>query len=306
MPNSPRRPREEFLSKRIPGAQFLDLDEVASPHELGLKHMMPQERVFADACGMTIYDSQGVFSSPRALFMFRTFGHQRSSILDGGLPAWIEKGYPVESGAVLAVTAAEYSTPTLQVEALRSRYLDFFNERYFTEESPLDYDQIVANSDAVNAAFEQADLVLDARSLGRYTGRDPEPRPGLSSGHIPNSLSLPFNLFLRQNSRSDGTTYTTFLPPQDLRGALEKAVGLERAQKIIDSTIPVTTTCGSGMTAGILWLGLKLLGAARVSLYDEASLQEYSRYSPFDPALTIIQSWTGYAMRPTSKIEKSL
>lgn len=54
MPNSPRKGLPEFLSKRIPGAQFLDLDEVASPHDLGLKHMMPTERVFADACGESI------------------------------------------------------------------------------------------------------------------------------------------------------------------------------------------------------------------------------------------------------------
>ena len=52
MPNSPRNAREEFLSKRIKGANFLDLDEVSSPNDLGLKHMMPEERVFADACGM--------------------------------------------------------------------------------------------------------------------------------------------------------------------------------------------------------------------------------------------------------------
>lgn len=52
MPNSPRRPNEEFQKKRVPGAQFLDLDEVASPHELGLKHMIPSGRQFADACGI--------------------------------------------------------------------------------------------------------------------------------------------------------------------------------------------------------------------------------------------------------------
>jgi thiosulfate/3-mercaptopyruvate sulfurtransferase len=51
MPNSGRNPKDEFTAKRIPGAQFLDLDEVASPHHLGLKHMMPQEHMFADACG---------------------------------------------------------------------------------------------------------------------------------------------------------------------------------------------------------------------------------------------------------------
>ncbi|KAG6902817.1 hypothetical protein C0995_011304 [Termitomyces sp. Mi166 len=258
MPNSPRQPRQEFISKRIPGARFLDLDEVSSPHELGLKHMMPEERVFADACEkfgieketyVVIYDTHGIFSSPRALFMFRTFGHQRSSILDGGLPAWLAGGFSVESGALSPITATKYPTPTLQIEALRS------------------YEQIVANSTA--EASDQTDLVLDARSHGRYSGFDPEPRPGLSSGHIPHSFSLPFNLFLRQISGTDGTTYTTFLPPEEIRRALEQAVGLERADLIIRGSIPVTTSCGSGMTACILWLGLKLLGVERISLYDE-------------------------------------
>ena len=55
MPNSPRRPLLEFQAKRIPGARFLDLDEVASPHKLGLKHMMPSERLFADACGLFFF-----------------------------------------------------------------------------------------------------------------------------------------------------------------------------------------------------------------------------------------------------------
>jgi len=54
MPNSPRNARNEFLQKRIPGAQLLDLDEVASPHELGLKHMMPSPGTFAKACGMIV------------------------------------------------------------------------------------------------------------------------------------------------------------------------------------------------------------------------------------------------------------
>lgn len=54
MPDSPRKPYEEFLAGRIPGAQFLDLDQVASLHELGLKHMMPPSRVFANACGTIV------------------------------------------------------------------------------------------------------------------------------------------------------------------------------------------------------------------------------------------------------------
>ncbi|KAF8624890.1 hypothetical protein AX15_005758 [Amanita polypyramis BW_CC] len=276
MPNSPRNAYEEFLSRRLPRAQFLDLDEVANPHELGLKHMMPSGRTFADACEkfdiepsshVLLYDSHGVFSSPRALFMFRSFGHVKSSIINGGLPSWRSEGLEVEEGTPSQVEKATYPTPVLNTNAIRS------------------YEQVVANSVLDPATDPVAELVLDARPRGRYLGTDPEPRPGLSSGHIPYSLSLPFNVFLKKHAGEDGNEYTTLLQPSDLRKALEGSVGVERADAAISGKIPVVTSCGSGMTAGILWLGLKILGAEKIGLYDE--------------------SWTGYAMRSTSKIEKS-
>ena len=104
----------------------------------------------------------------------------------------------------------------------------------------------------------------------RYTGADPEPR-GLPSGHIPYSFSLPFSAFLRKNpDHHPGATFTTFLPPNDLRRKLEDAVGTEYARLILEGQRLVTTTCGSGMTAGILWLGLKLINETTpVALYDE-------------------------------------
>jgi thiosulfate/3-mercaptopyruvate sulfurtransferase len=104
----------------------------------------------------------------------------------------------------------------------------------------------------------------------RYTGADPEPR-GLPSGHMPHSFSLPFNAFLQKNSgHHSGATFTTFLPPKELRRNLEDAVGTEYARLILDGQRRVTTTCGSGMTAAILWLGLKLINETTpVALYDE-------------------------------------
>lgn len=276
MPNSPRNPKAEFTSKRIPGAQLLDLDEVASPHELGLKHMMPSSEVFAKACSqlgispsshVVIYDSQGVFSSPRALFMFRAFGHEKSSILNGGLPQWIDEGLPLEPESPSQPKVAEYPTPTFHPEVIRG------------------YEEVVANSAFDPKTNVHAELVLDARSKGRWDGVDPEPRPGLSSGHIPNSISLPFNLFLQKHTGQNGSEYTTILSPAEIRQVLEDTVGAEEAEDIIAGERSVVTSCGSGMTAGILWLGLQLLGARKVALYDE--------------------SWTGYAIRPTSKIEKS-
>jgi len=273
MPNSTRKPLLEFKSKHIPGAHFLDLDKVASPNKFGLTHMMPSARTFADACEtfgihpdshVVIYDTHGVFSSPRALFMFRAFGHQKSSILDGGLPRWEAEGFETAGSPPTGEKKSTYPTPVYDEAAVRS------------------YEQVVANSLLDPASNPAAELVVDARSRGRFRGTDPEPRPGLSSGHIPRSFSLPFSEFRKTHKAPE---YTTFLSAPDLRQALENAIGAEQAQLVLTGKRPITTTCGSGMSAAILWLGLKLLGASNVALYDEA--------------------WAGYARRPNSRIEKS-
>ncbi|KAJ7932638.1 Rhodanese-like domain-containing protein [Mycena leptocephala] len=277
MPNSTRVALAEFRAKRIPGSKFLDLDEVASHHELGLKHMLPSEEVFARACEklgvgpasrVVMYDSHGVFSSPRALWMFKSFGHRNTAILDGGLPRWEAEGFPLENDPPrIGIEDEKYPIPTLDSKAVRS------------------YDQIVSNSALIPFQTPDAELVLDARSRGRYLGTDPEPRPGLSSGHIPNSLSLPFNLFLQNNIAKDGSSYTTFLSEQQLRTAVVDALGPEKANSVFNGDVSVIASCGSGMTAAVLWLGLQLLGVKQVSIYDE--------------------SWTGYSLRPSSKIVKS-
>jgi thiosulfate/3-mercaptopyruvate sulfurtransferase len=108
-------------------------------------------------------------------------------------------------------------------------------------------------------------------SVCRFIGLDPEPRVGLSSGHIPHSFSLPFNAFLQTNPTPNSEkTFTTFLSPNELRRKLVGAVGTEYARLILEGKRGVTTTCGSGMTAGVLWLGLKLINeSTSVSLYDE-------------------------------------
>ena len=107
---------------------------------------------------------------------------------------------------------------------------------------------------------------------GSFLGIDPEPRPGIPSGHIPNSYSLPFDHFLEKHTTPDGSaTYTTLLPTTGIRRALVDAVGTETAESIIKGEKPIITTCGSGMTACIVWLGLKLLGVENIALYDEVS-----------------------------------
>jgi thiosulfate/3-mercaptopyruvate sulfurtransferase len=109
--------------------------------------------------------------------------------------------------------------------------------------------------------------ILDARSAGRFAGTAPEPRPGISSGHMPGAIPVPF-LELTQDCRM-----------KDADGL--RAVFAAKGVKLDE---PVTTTCGSGVTAAVIALGLEIAGATQVSLYDG--------------------SWAEYAQRPEAVIEK--
>ena len=88
---------------------------------------------------------------------------------------------------------------------------------------------------------------------------------------MPNSLSLPFNLFLQKNVSKEGVEFTTVLPPAEIRQAIEEAIGPDQVEDVLSGQRSVVTSCGSGMTAGVLWLGLQLIGAKNVALYDEVS-----------------------------------
>jgi thiosulfate/3-mercaptopyruvate sulfurtransferase len=110
-----------------------------------------------------------------------------------------------------------------------------------------DKDQLISN---MKSGREQ---VLDARARGRFEGSAPEPRPELRPGHIPGSLNLPFTELLEPDSQ-------TMRPTEDLRARFQ-AAGLEIAA-------PVVTTCGSGITAGVLALALHLTGHRDVAVYD--------------------------------------
>lgn len=91
----------------------------------------------------------------------------------------------------------------------------------------------------------------------------------MSSGHIPHSFSLPFNNFLTSTTAPDGTKYTTFKQPSDLDKEIGDILGTEFTKQVKAGERSIITTCGSGMTAGGLWLGLRLLDVKKIGLYDE-------------------------------------
>jgi thiosulfate/3-mercaptopyruvate sulfurtransferase len=179
-----------------------------------------------DGVRIVVYDSNRFSASARVWWMFRLFGHDDVAVLDGGLGKWRAEGYPVDDHPV---------TPT---------------ERHFTARQNnllyRDLDQIRAH---VVAPAEQ---LIDARSSGRFHAKDPEPRPGQRSGHIPQSLNLPYTDLIAP----DGT----FLPVETLQQRFAEAG--------VDARQPIATTCGSGVTACTLALALYQLGIPDVAVYD--------------------------------------
>ncbi|MBW0463363.1 hypothetical protein O181_003078 [Austropuccinia psidii MF-1] len=284
LPNSGRSASEEYsIQSRIPGSRFFDHEAIADTSYLvndsvKLQHMQPDLATFKrsmEQLGITrddhllVYDSYGIFSSPRAAWLLHSYGHPKVSVLDGGLPRWIHEAHPVESGQPNSIFTTEYS------------FVGF--DEHDARQKVISYESIVRNS---HASVTDRITVLDARPRGRFSGTDPEPRPGLSSGHIPHSLSLPFGSLLTTSTESE--PYTKYLAPSELDRVFQEAIGDQKSwQEIKAGDRPIVASCGSGMTACVIWLALYLCGGKveKFKLYDE--------------------SWTGYAQRGNSRIEKN-
>jgi thiosulfate/3-mercaptopyruvate sulfurtransferase len=239
-----------YLANHIPTALFFDIDAL-SDHATTLPHMLPTPEDFSrsmsalgigDNSTIVIYEQQGVYSAPRAWWMLRTFGAQRVYLLDGGLRAWTDAGLPTESGPVDRTPATFHAT--------------------------LHRDAIVSLSQ-LKDQLANHQQILDARSAPRFDGTAPEPRPGLSSGHMPGATSIPYT-----ELAEDGR-----LKPADKLREYFSA-------KNVDIHQPITTTCGSGVTAAVIALALEVADAKQVALYDG--------------------SWAEYAQQTDSVIEKSI
>ncbi len=236
LPTVQRDPDMEFVEQHIPRALRFDIDEI-SDQQSELPHMLSSAEDFDAAMqdlgvgnGMqvVIYDSVGLFSAARAWWMFRYFGHYEVAVLDGGLPAWIAAGYATESGRG-KVQPTPYP---------------------FKSKKHLDW-TITAEHLKENITSNEY-LVLDARAKPRFRGDVAEPRPGMRSGHIPQSTSMPFTELLDSQTG-------LFKPASEVRERFGQAGADNR---------PVVVTCGSGVTACVLALGLEVAGLTEPKLYD--------------------------------------
>jgi thiosulfate/3-mercaptopyruvate sulfurtransferase len=256
MPNDGRTGIEVFRECRIPKARFFDIDKAIdkrSPYP----HMLPNGKRFAGTMSelgirkediVVVYDTKelGIFSAPRAAWTLKVFGHPKVHVLNN-FKLWVDQGLPTESGELYNVECCPYPIPELDESKVAS-----FDD---VKEVALDFGKEGA----------EGVQILDARSAGRFTGEAPEPREGLSSGHMPGAINLPFNVLLDPETKA-------FRSQEELKKVFE--------EKGIDPTKPIISSCGTGVTACVI----------------DAAL-EISQYGPSDARRVYDGSWTEWAQR---------
>lgn len=219
----------------IPNARFFDIAGKFHLASSPLPNTMPTSEQFSEqamALGITprstivIYDNQGIYSAPRAWWMFKAMGLTNVFVLNGGLPAWLNK---------------EFGT--------HSQYGDSINQGEVN--SHLQENSIITSQQVLVATNNPEQQIIDARSYSRFCGSVKEPRPGLRSGHIPNSTCVHFASLIQNGS---------YKSEQELENIFTSAK-LDKNKQLIAS-------CGSGMTACIVLLAAHIIGFKRLSLYD--------------------------------------
>ncbi|MEP7137566.1 MAG: sulfurtransferase [Chloroflexota bacterium] len=204
----------------IPGSLRFDFDDVLCDHNTSLPHMLPSPEFFTDEMqklgvnhdsAIVVYDKLGIFSSPRAWWMFRAMGHDQVAVLDGGLPAWIQAGHE---------TVSMLATPTRRGDFASLPQGGLF----------------IDSKDVVQALADSTVSVIDARSAGRFKGQEKEPRAGLRGGHMPGAVNVPYTDVL-ENGRMSA------------RSTLQKIFEQHKDKKMIFSCGSGVTACVLALAA---------------------------------------------------------
>jgi len=247
LPTVDRNAKAEYRDCHIPGAVFFDIDDIADDSS-DLPHMIPSPEKFSsrvrklglgDGNRIVVYDVNGGSSAAcRVWWMFRLYGHEDVSVLNGGLPKWLAEGRPTDD--LPPVPKERHFTPRMNNFLVRS------------------VEQVIDNCTA------QREQVIDARSADRFAGTGDEPRAGLRKGHIPGSVNLPFNMLMDKDAN-----FT-------MRSADEIANIFAEAG--VDFKKQTVASCGSGVTACVIALAAYLIGESEMAIYDGSWTEWGSRH----------------------------
>jgi thiosulfate/3-mercaptopyruvate sulfurtransferase len=250
LPNEGLDGKDLFFRCHLPGARFFDIDEVADP-DTDLPHMVPAAGRFAQLVG-----ALGIGNGSRVVF------YDQKGIASAARGWWLMGLFGHDAAAVLDGGLPKWRAEGRELDAGQQ---DAPRPARFVP--TLRAARLRGIGDMLANLQTGRELVLDARAAGRFAGTAAEPRPGLPSGHIPGSRNLPFTELLNSDQ--------TLLTPEALRARFAAAG--------VDGTRPVVTSCGTGVTAAILTLGLAVAGFDQGALYDG--------------------SWTEWAGRPDTPKE---
>lgn len=235
LPNEPKNAREQYLLAHVPGARLFDIDDFSDP-DTPLPHTVPSQGRFARLAG-----AQGVDNRSRVVV------YDQKGLFSAARAWWLFRYFGHAQVAVLDGGLPKWLAENRATEVGEP-----------SAASPRPFQATVHTSklkglgDVLDAVERNDALILDARAANRFDGSSAEIRPGVASGHIPGSRNLPYARLLHDDH--------TFLPAHSLRQVFT-SLGA-------DGGLPVITSCGSGVTAAVLLLGLAVAGLPEGALYD--------------------------------------
>ena len=236
MPSTNRNAKNEYKEKHIKGAIFWDVNE-HSDRESPFPHMMTNAEYWKNMLWsfgilnddhIIVYDNSDIYSSCRLWFALKYFGHEKVSVLDGGLKKWLREKRSVNSDTVKYETIKKYKV--------------YEKSEWIKNKKQID-------ENIKNSLFQ----TVDARSRERFAGKIEEPRPGLKKGCIVGSKNIPFQECIDKETN-------TFKPKSELINIFNK--------NDIDISKPIVFTCGSGMTACVLGMAYSLISGKNAVIYD--------------------------------------
>lgn len=247
LPGTGRDAKSEYRECHIPGAVYFDIDDVADETN-ELPHMIPSPEKFSsrvrklglgDGNRIVVYDANGGgMAACRVWWMFRLYGHEDVSVLNGGLPKWLAEGHPTDD--LPPVPRERHFTPRMNNMLVRN------------------VEQLITN------CTTNKEQVIDARSAERFAGTADEPRAGLRKGHIPGSVSLPFNKLMNKDENF------VMRSPEEITKIFDDAG--------VDFKSPTVASCGSGVTACVIAFAAHLIGKDDMAVYDGSWTEWGSRH----------------------------